>query len=455
MNHFRRQLLTVAVMSFLLPGLARACSCSGPRPIPFNLLLKESDAIFVGTVIDVPDLDPKAPQSEQAGYTFTVSEAFAGTSSGGEAVVYIALRGMCDSPHFEKGEQYLVYANRAPDGTLYAALCSRTQLASRAEILLRQLRAAKGKKAIASLYGVLRRTQQPYIGIWRQDYEQPVANTTVRLRLKTGKVFTTKTDDSGGYAFYNLPQGVYEVAADLPQHLVIAQTILSDPPPPVILPAQSCYQYDIEAMPQSRITGHLIGPDGSFVQGGVELFAEDIYAQQKEKKGWWEFADGEKGFRFNRVAPGNYLLVFNVSNMTNPDAPYPRTFYPGTSDLARASRIHVTESDWEINADMHLSGGEETTEITVRLEWIGNYKAGKDDIVLLSLQSDAGDHPFARNLGNGVFSFKILRRATYSVQGTAFCQSHERVDTNTVSIKGSEVFTAPLVLRFSENACVK
>jgi len=103
MNHLRRQLVTLAVLSFLLPGLARACSCSGPRPIPFNLLLKESDAIFVGTVIDVPDLDPKAPQSGQTGYTFTVSEAFAGTSSGAEAIISIALRGMCDQPSLREG----------------------------------------------------------------------------------------------------------------------------------------------------------------------------------------------------------------------------------------------------------------------------------------------------------------------------------------------------------------
>jgi hypothetical protein len=206
-------------------------------------------------------------------------------------------------------------------------------------------------------------------------------------------------------------------------------------------------------MPQTQITGHLVGPDGSFVQGGVELFIEDIYAQQQEKKGWWEFSSGEKGFLFNHVAPGDYILVFNSSNRADPDAPFPRTFYPGAADLSHAARIHVTENDREINADIHLSGGENTTEVTVRLEWTGNYKSGKKDVLLLALHSDAGDHPFARDLGNGLFSVRILHRATYSVQGSAFCQFHERVDTNPVTISGSDVFTAPLVLHFPENAC--
>jgi hypothetical protein len=440
MNHLRRQLVTLAVLSFLLPGLARACSCSGPRPIPFNLLLKESDAIFVGTVIDVPDLDPKAPQSGQTGYTFTVSEAFAGTSSGGEAIISIALRGMCDSPHFEKGEQYLVYANRAPDGTLYATLCGRTQLAARAEILLRQLRAAKENKPIASLYGVLRRTQQPYIGIWRQDYEQPIANTTVTLRSKTRKVFSTRTDDSGGYSFYDLPQGVYEVSADLPQHLAIAQTILSDPPSPITLPPKSCYQHDIEAMPQTRITGHLVGPDGRFVQGGVELFAEDIYAQQKEKKGWWEYAKGEKGFRFDRVAPGNYILVFNASGIIAPDAPYTRMFYPDVTDVARAAVIHVAESDQQINADIHLPQPRDTRKLSVRLIWQG---IKNTDFLIVHANASEGRAPNAEQISPDHYELTLLTGVKYEIYASQICGY--RVTKNSRAPTG-ELFSSKFVL---------
>jgi hypothetical protein len=430
MDNLRRQLLIVAVLTFLLPGMARACSCSGPRPMPFNLLLKESDAIFVGTVVDVEG---------QARYIFSVSEAFAGTT-GGEAVVYSDLPGFCDSPHFEKGKKYLVYAYLASDTTLHATVCGRTQLASRAEILLRQLRAAKGRKSIASLYGVLRRTQQPYIGIWRQDYEQPVANTTVRLRSKTGKVFTTRTDDSGGYAFYNLPQGVYEVAADLPQHLGVAQTILSDPPPPVTLPAQSCYQYDIEAMPQTRITGHLVGPDGSFVQGGVELFAEDIYAQQKGKKGWWEYAKGDKGFRFDHVAPGNYILVFNASDRIAPDAPYPRMFYPGVTDVARAAVIHVVESDQQINADIHLPQPRDTRKMSVRLIWQG---IKNTDFLMVHANGSEGRATNADQIAPDHYELTLLTGVKYEIYASQICGY--RVTENSSAPTG-ELFSSKFVL---------
>src|SRR2546429_5853696 len=39
----------------------------------------------------------------------------------------------------------------------------------------------------------------------------------------------------------------------------------------------------------------------------------------------------------------DYILVFNSSNRIDPEAPFPRTFYPGASDLKQAGRIHLEE----------------------------------------------------------------------------------------------------------------
>jgi hypothetical protein len=455
----RRNWRQIAGLAFLLvfhPGLAHACSCIGPGPQPCRLLLKESTAIFVGTVVEIenpPDPDPKASQAGQARYTFAVSERFAGTARG-EVVVYSGRGGADCSYHFQKGEQYLVYAYNMDDQTLHASICSRTQPTMGAEVLLRQLRAAKEGKQVASLYGVLSRTQQPYESTFHQDYDRPMPGTTVRLRGKSGRVFATKTNDSGEYAFYSLPRDDYQVSADLPRNLIVAQTILSNPPAPINLPAQSCYQYDIEAMPRTRIIGHLVGPDGRFTEGSVELFSEEVVAQQK-KRGWWEYAKAAEGFRFDRVAPGNYILIFNNSNQIDPDAPYPRTFYPGVTDPARASLIHVTEDDRDIIADIHLSGGEETSEVTVRVEWTGVYKTGKDDTLYLNIQSDIGDSPSPSESGNGFFSVRLLKRATYTVRGSVYCASGKDAETGSVIIHGSDVFSAPIVLRLPENACVK
>lgn len=442
MDHLRWQLLIVATLIFLLPGMARACSCSGPDPLPINLLLKESDAIFVGTVVEVenpPDPDPRGPETGQARYTFAVSEEFAGALSG-KAVVYSGRGGADCSAHFKPDEQYLVYAYRASDKTLHATVCSRTQLAAGAEILLHQLRAAKENKPVASLYGTLRRSQQPYDATWNQEYEQPIANTGVHLRSKTGKVFTTTTDDSGGYAFYDLPQGIYEVSADLSNNLTVAQTILSDPPPPITLPPRSSYQHDIEALPQTSITGHLVGSDGSFASGPVELFAENIYAQQKEKGGWWEYAEGDKGFRFDRVTPGDYILVFNASGRITPDTPYPRTFYPGVPDLARATVIHVTESDRQIDANVRLSQPSDTRTLSIRLIWQG---IKNTDFLLVHANTSEGSGTTAVQITPDHYELTLLTRVKYEVYASQICGY--RVTKNS-SAPAGELFSSKVVL---------
>lgn len=444
----RRQLLILAVLFFLLPGMARACSCSGTGPLPFNLLLKESDLIFVGTVVDVenpPDPDPKAPQTGQARYTFDVSEPFAGTD-GGKVIVYSGRGGGDCSVHFKPGEQYLVYAYRTPDKTVHGTICSRTQLAAGAEMLLRQLRAAKESKPIASLYGVLRRTQQPYDGTWNQEYDQPIRNTAIHVRLQNGKVYTTSTDDSGGYAFYNLPQGVYEVPADLSDNLAIAQIILSDRPRPITLPAKTCYQYDVDAMPLTRIIGHLVGSDGSFASGGVELFAENIYAQQKGKSGWWEYAEGEKGFRFDRVAPGNYILVFNASGKIAPDDPYPRMFYPDVTDLARAAVIHVGESDRQINADIHLPQPRATRKLSVRLIWQG---IKNTDFLMVHADASEGQGTSGDQISPDHYELTLLTGVKYEIYASQICGY--RVTKNS-SAPAGELFSSKFVLDLDSQA---
>jgi hypothetical protein len=457
MIKIRHQIMVLSFLALISPVLAHACSCSGSGPLPCNQFLKESNAIFTGTVVDIenpPDPDPKAPQTGEARYTFAVSETFAGTS-GGEVIVRSGRGGGDCSYHFRKGEQYLVYADRSHDRSLHAIICSRTQPMEGAEALLRQLRAAKAGKPIASLFGVLKRTQQPYDATMIPDYDQPISNTMVSLQSKTGKVFSTKTGDSGDYAFYDLPLDTYEISAALPRSLKIGQIILSGAPTSVPLHAQTCDEHDIDAVPQTQITGHLIGPDGKVLEGGVELFTTSNYEKYQNKRGWWEYAQGEKGFLFDHVAPGNYVLVFNNSGRVDTDAPYPRTFYPGVTDFSRAAEIHVTDNDLQINDDIHLTGGEENTEVKVRLEWPDRYQPRKDDVQFLFVHSDSGDSPFAHDMGNNLFSVMLLKRSTYTVEGGSTCTLNPMAQTNIVTIQGSEIFTAPIVLRFPEGVCAK
>src|SRR5580692_8762433 len=131
---------------------------------------------------------------------------------------------------------------------LLATVCSDTQPALGAEALLTELRARRDGKPYASVYGVLRKTQQPYALTHADGYDRPLPGTTVELKSPERTV-TSQTDNNGVFRFYGLPAGTYNFAAALPENLELAETILSEPTPSITVPENACYEQDLDALP--------------------------------------------------------------------------------------------------------------------------------------------------------------------------------------------------------------
>jgi hypothetical protein len=380
--------------------------------------LKETGIAFLGTVIDIENPADETFGANQEGtsrYRFRVDENFNGVETN-EVDIYSGRGGADCSYHFQRGESYFVtpYQNGEQ---LAATVCSDTQHAADAGPLMSELRARRDGKPHASLYGVLRRTQQPYGWTALEGYDRPLPGITVELH-GAEHVFSAQTDQNGVYRFYGLPADTYHFAAELPANLEIAQTILSEPQPPVTLPENACYQQDIDALPTGRIRGRVVGPDGKPLKNAdVALFRADRYKQ--EDMGWWEYQDEEKGyFEFQHVSPGKYVIVFHNSNRSDPDMPFPRTFYPAALDVKSATPIAIEEGQQVLNADIHVAGGPATRAVTVRVHW--TEKPTPDD-VFVSAQSSDGSLAFAERLSPGVFQITVFRGVRYSIYAHQDC----------------------------------
>jgi hypothetical protein len=241
--------------------------------------------------------------------------------------VYSERTGAACGYRFRMGTTYLVFPYRSNDGRLMATICSDTRPINQAQALLQQLRLHRDGKRFASLFGLFRRTQQPYPAVRNDNYDQPLPR--LRIQLSSPKnTFETETDDNGMYAFYDLPAGEYTFAATLPHDLLLGQQILDDPTPPIQLPAGACFEHDHSALPTGLIRGRVIPLDvAPLYEPSVELFAVDRYSETEG--GWWAI-QGQKGyFEFDHVAPGEYVLVFNNRSNRSPDSGLTRTFYPG------------------------------------------------------------------------------------------------------------------------------
>ena len=442
-----------------------ACSCGGPGPVPCGEYSPTS-VVFVGTVESIenppPDFDQAGKsrvdmrtvdQSGHAHYQFRVDEKISGTQTT-DIDVFSGRGGGDCSYHFQKGQQYLVFPYKSDDGRLMATICSETRPVELAQPKLAVLRAMRDHQPVASLYGSMRSVQQPYGSVSDDYYGKPVADTRMILRSDKNTL-EAKTDANGNYAFFGVPAGKYRVEADLPQHFEIAQTILSEPVPPIDLPQNACYEYNVEMLPTGRIRGKVLGPDGNALPyASVELYRPSRYGGDRRSLGWSESQDLKKPeFVFEHVAAGDYILFYNDQERIDPMTPYPRMFYPGVSELKQAQIIHVEEGQEISGLEFRVSGGRTTRAITVRLVAPNEELP---DINYVEAGGNDGSYLSEQELSSGVFRILVFPGIRYTMQGSGYCSATGKESkTPVVVVDRSETGPSEMALTFPGPGCPK
>lgn len=449
-----RRLVLVLLFLFSIPGSVFACSCAMSGPMPCGLGLSESEVLFVGTVLAIdnpPPDDGGLGGPGESRYRFHIDVKFAGTQDP-EIDIYSGRGGGDCSFHFRKGSQYLVSPYRRPDGRLFATICSITRRADLAHPLLQQLRAMRDHKIVASLYGVLRSAEEPYDSV-TDKFGEPLSNTRVLLRSDE-RTFAEVTDSNGVYAFYDVPGGTYQLAAELPDNLELAVTILDQPLPQLELPAGACYEHDLDALPTGSIRGQVLGPDGrALVYADLELYRPERYPLKRPGMPWMGFQQKSKTgyFQFNHVGPGEYIIVYNSRGQVTPDDPFPRSFYPGVSDVTRAGRIHVGPGEKVVGANIHLGAGKPTRLIKFRLV----AEAGKlPDIHYVDAKGDDGFSPSEDEISPGVYEMSLFTSVRYKVHAEGYCSAtHKKSQTVPIEVDGADSKQAEIELLFTGPGC--
>jgi hypothetical protein len=321
-----------------------------------------------------------------------------------------------------------------------------------AQALLPELRAMRDHQRVASLYGVLRSAEEPDASVTDDQLVKPLTNTEIEIRSED-HVFDTKTDSNGAYAFYGVTKGEYRIAAELPKNLELAQMILSDPLPPISLPENACYEYDVAAYPTGNIKGRVLGPDGKPLHfAAVELFRPENYPPRNSGLGWMESQEVGKGyFEFTHVGPGDYIIVYNNSDDVSTDTPFGRAFYPGVTDVAKAGRIHVEAGGQVTNADIHVAGGKPTRAITVRLV----AEMGKlPDIHYVETHAEDGTLLTEEEPSPGVYAISLFKDTRYKMHGEGYCSATgKESQTDPIEVDGSDEMITEITLIFRGPGC--
>lgn len=370
---------------------------------------------FVGTVLSVqnaPNDDPAARDSGTgtAHYRFRVDENFFGLPLS-ELDVYSGRGGADCSFHFKEGKQYLVVPYRGSNGALFATICSDTRGYQPADPFITTLRAIRDHKPVPSIFGILEESTE-----WSVRSEsRPLASVKVRLTSsQDSQRFETVTDADGAYRIYDLPAGSYRVTADLPPGLEFDGIKGGQG---LKFPTGTCYEWSLRALPATKIHGRLLDENGNVVSDLVELVKGLVYDPDASGEVSVPGADGV-GFEFHNVAPGSYILVFNRKNRLDPSTPYPRTFYPGVSDPAKAIPVIVKKGE-VVAADLHLSGRAPTVTLDVAVTW-ADERPVEQSLWVRGKPRD-GVAASAEQLQPDLYRLTLLPGVRYSISASIYC----------------------------------
>ena len=417
----RRAILGMYVFAFLSPAGLLACACSKDAPGPCQGLQKD-DVAFLGTVTEIGKAevvttgenvapappDAASPPVAVTRYHFHVDENFAGDAAAEIDIFSGGDDGDC-AYQFRKGEQYIVFPHATDGARLFATICSGTRPASEGRALLPQLRAMRAGQRVASVFGVIRRTDPPTLAP-PDDPVDPVSNLPLKLRSRFDR-FATSTDANGVYTFYDVHDGEYHLTANLPPRTELTQRTLPGSLPSLKLPGNACYEYNVDVLPTGHISGSVLGSDGKPLPlASVELYRAGLY--DDSRPGLWRFQGAKGVFDFDHLGPGEYIIVYNRPNRRDPNSPFPRTFYPGTRDESEARIIRIKDGQQLVNANIQVKDALPTHQLRVTLKWKGGRPPGE---VYVTAQAQDGENPAARKISDAVYDFTLLDGARYTV----------------------------------------
>jgi hypothetical protein len=481
-------------LTFACPAAVIACTCSNVPPGACAGLQK-GDVVFLGTVTAAEEVAPnptettaeagadQADHAASSGDAAGISTEANASSSGGTPVTRYHFRiderfAGPDTPEidifsggddgdcgyrFKTGEQYIVFTQPEAEGRLFTTICNGTRPTADGRALLPQLRAMRNGQRVASVFGVLRRADPPFLAP-PDDPDDPLPKIALKLRSRDDR-FSTTTGPDGIYTFYDVHAGEYNFTAALPVRMVLTQKTLSGGLPPFKIPNGACYEYNVDALPTGHIHGSVLGPDGKPLSiASVELYRAGQY--QESKPGLWAFQSAKGFFDFDHVGPGEYVLVFNRMNRTDPNSPFSRSFYPGVADENSAETIVLKDGEQLSKVNIKLQEGFPTRRIRVSVKWQHGKPPG--DVTIMA-KAEEGNNPAARKISESLYEFTLLKSGRYSIygwedllpqrtvprKGNIACIIPERIETPAVMVDGADEGTKEITLLFTNVECGK
>lgn len=425
------------LISLFYPGRALACGCEKPGP-PCKAF-GEASVVFSGTVKGVTEGTRKQKPNGEVDFSprlfkFSVEEKFSGTPNKETEVATGLGAADCGYP-FVIGASYLVYAYRdEKDDRLYTSSCTRTKRIASASEDLQYLRGLGSAPRTVTISGKVQRHLS-----YAENYAQ--ANVPMEGALlsveRASETKEVRTDASGRFEVTGFAPGSLKLRLHLPDELTAyrSERVLK-------FESGGCASEVFYVVDNGRISGRVLDAEGNPVSGlGVVILPLQGWANN-----WYAKTDQEGRYKASSIPAGEYLVGINVRGLPRSIEPaelprdflcpncfiivenlradeqtgastYPRMFYPGVLQTAKADRLLLSPQQELRNIDFRLPPRPAESVVKGRvLRTDGSPAAGAQVSYREVTYEDLITFEYGvRTDTQGEFSFKAYRGGRYLV----------------------------------------
>jgi hypothetical protein len=338
--------IVISIAILLSVTAAFACRCiingAGACQDYWNM-----PVVFSGRVVQIEDIksgtgDLYNPSKK---VRFAVIDAFRGIT--GETVELHTGSGGGDCGFaFELNESYLVYAGNNNEGKLSTSICTRTRTLAKAAEDIEYILGLPNAKPGARLSGTVSKSlaRKP------DDYRPNPPLPDIPITITGDKTrFETVTDAGGAYSFADIPAGKYTVSAAVPRGFLDEDSTRQ-----VELFDKGCGAASFWFYTDTSLSGMVRDENGKPAEVSLTLVPSDTLNERSQQGRQFGSSGPDGRFTFRHIPDGRYYLGVRLGSSVQLDFPYPRTFYPGTPDIARAAVIEVHEGNVLGNFDFQL-----------------------------------------------------------------------------------------------------
>jgi protocatechuate 3,4-dioxygenase beta subunit len=329
----RNAIVMIVVAIHLCDVLPTLIGCECAPPPPPCAAYTETELIFLGTVAELGN-------GKDAGVVYMrVDKAYKGLL---EKTVKLFDDGMCDGPHLEVGQQYLMYTHDNGTGYLPARGCTRSRHVRFAKEDLTFLSGLSKAPATSRVLGQVSTLRSGVIS----EKGNPAAGASVEIEGE-GQRRKGTTDQHGRYSFSGLKPGSYRVRAMLPGFTQREDE--NDDSVDVIARGCEVLNVVLHKNWNGRLSGHVVRADGKPAPGGihVDLIRTDTDVSGQSSGpllGSTVQTDDQGNYSFEGVAPGHYKVVLNIFKPPTFEYPFIPQYWPNAGKEAAASTVEITET---------------------------------------------------------------------------------------------------------------